>query len=463
LYHPGYYIPESRFDRFLKACNQAEIQTKTEQDAHMNRRSFIKKTVLGSTAMAGSLYMPSFARNRKIKVGLIGAGWYGMVVSEAALDVGGVEIVAVCDVDSDHLRDSADKLEQLQGSRPKTFQDYRDLLDMNGLEAVFIATPPQWHALQFIDACENGLDIFCEKPLCYDPMEGLAMISAAQKAGNIVAIGFQRRQSKAFQYAQQYIQDGRAGNLHKVVAQINYTPNPGDLTIQDPPDSLDWDTWCGPAPKLPYRPGIAHRHWRLEKEYGNGHLVDWGIHHIDIIRRILGEKVPSEIYSTGGIFALKDRITTPDTLTSTMTFDTAPVVWQHRLWGAGEQRSTFNNGIFFHGEKKSIFVSDRRFIVWPSGDEDESVEREIQTEGGMQQNHMAEFIDAVKRKDPSGISSTTEDAFYSSTTVQLAMIAYETGSIVKWNRKELKIKDNPEAAKRVRREYRAPYIHPKPA
>jgi predicted dehydrogenase len=427
----------------------------------MNRRSFIKKTALSSAAFAGSFYIPSIAGNRKIKVGLIGAGWYGMVISEAALDVGGVEFVAVCDVDSDHLNDSADKLEQIQGTRPSTFKDYRDLLDMNGLEAVFIATPPQWHALQFIDACEKGLDIFCEKPLSYDPMEGLAMVRAAEKAGNIVAIGFQRRQGKAFQYAQQYIQEGRAGNIHKVEAQIHYRANPGDPTIQDPPDSLDWDAWCGPAPKLPYRPSIGHFNWRLEKEYGNGHLVDWGIHHIDIIRRILGEKVPSEIHSAGGNFVLKDRMTTPDTLTTTMKFKTAPVVWQHRLWGAGEQNSDLNNGIFFHGDKNSIFVSDSKFRVWPSGDEGEIVEREILTEGGMQQLHMAEFIDAVKRRDPSGISSSVEDAIYSSTTVQLAMIAYETGNIVKWDNEEFRITDNPAAERLVRREYRAPYKHPK--
>lgn len=385
-----------------------------------------------------------------------------MVISEAALDVGGVEIVAVCDVDSEHLNDSADKLEQIQGTRPSTFKDYRDLLDMNGLEAVFIATPPHWHALQFIDACDKGLDIFCEKPLSYDPMEGLAMVEAAEKAGNIVAIGFQRRQSKAFQYAQQYIQEGRAGELHKVVAQIHYRANPGDPTIQDPPASLDWDAWCGPAPKLPYRPSIGHFNWRLEKEYGNGHLVDWGIHHIDIIRSILGEKIPSEIHSTGGLFSLKDRMTTPDTLTTTMKFETAPVVWQHRLWGAGEQNSDLNNGIFFHGDKNSIFVSDTKFMVWPSGDEGEIAEREILTEGGMQQLHMAEFIDAVKRKDPSGISCSAEDAFYSTTTVQLAMMALETEGIVKWDNEEFKIRDNPAASALIRREYRAPYKHPKP-
>ena len=256
-----------------------------------------------------------------------------MVITKAALKVGGVEVIGVCDVDSEHLSSSADEIEKLQGIRPKMFKYYNDLLEMKGLEAVFIGTPPHWHALQFIAACEKGLDIYCEKPLSYDIMEGIAMVNAAEKRGNIVQIGFQRRQSEAFKKAKELLDNGRIGNLHQVVAQIHYNPELMDTTIQPPPASLDWEEWCGPAPKLDYRPSIGHMAWRLEKEYGNGHLVDWGIHHIDIIRRIMGEGMPAEFYSTGGIYELKGKITTPDTLTSQMAFKKAPLIWQHRLWG----------------------------------------------------------------------------------------------------------------------------------
>ena len=426
----------------------------------MNRRTFIGKTALGTAALAGPFHIITQARDRKLRVGLIGAGWYGMVVCEAALEAGGLEVVAVCDVDSEHLQNSADELERLQGSRPRTFKYYQELLDMNGLDAVFIATPPQWHALQFIAACEKGLDIFCEKPLSYDPMEGLAMVEAAERAGNIVAVGFQRRQSEAFRYAENFINEGRAGDIHQVVAQIHYQAQPGDTTIQDPPASLDWDEWCGPAPKLDYRPSIGHMSWRLEKEYGNGHLVDWGIHHIDVIRRIMGEDIPAEFQVTGGTYALRDKITTPDTLTAHMAFDKAPVVWRHRMWGTGEPDPEFNNGIFFHGEQATVFVSDNQFRAWPAGDEGEPVDREIPTEGGMQVRHMAEFMDAVKRRDTSGISSTVDDAFASSTTVQLAMMAFESGNIVKWDRQRKTIVDNPEAAALLRRPYRDGWQHP---
>ncbi len=427
----------------------------------MNRRTFIEKSMLGTAALtASSFYYPSASKNNKLKVGLIGAGWYGMVISKAALKVGGLEIVAVCDVDSQHLSESARELESLQGTKPKTFKHYQDLLDMKGLEAVFIATPPQWHALQFIAACEKGLDVFLEKPLAYDPMEGLAMVRAAEKAGNIVQVGFQRRQSHAFSQVKQFINEGKAGNIHQIVAQIHYQANPGDTTIQDPPESLDWDEWCGPAPKLPYRPSIGHFNWRLEKEYGNGHLVDWGIHHIDIIRKIMDDGIPTEYRTTGGTFALEGQITTPDTLTANMAFPKAPVVWQHRMWGTGDVNPEFNNGVFFHGDRATIFAADNRVVIMPPGRDAERTDLTIRTEGGMQELHMADFLDAVRLRDPGRISCTVQDAFASSTAVQLATIAFYTGSTVKWDNQRNTIIDNPEAAALLKREYRGSWQHP---
>ncbi len=290
----------------------------------MDRRSFIGKTTLGTAGIISALHYPAFAQEQKLKIGLIGCGWYGMVISNAALKVGGAEIVAVCDVDSDHLKTSADELEKLQGIRPKEYKDYKDLLEQKDLQAIFIGTQPHWHALQFIAACEKGYDIYCEKPLSYDVEEGKAMVKAAEKAGNIVQIGFQRRQSQAFKKAKSLIEEGKIGKVHQIGAQIHYNPTLADTTIQEPPASLDWEAWCGPAPKLPYRPNIGHKSWRLEKEYGNGHLVDWGIHHIDIIRTIMGFDMPASFETTGGLNVLAGKITTPDTLNATLNFAGLP-------------------------------------------------------------------------------------------------------------------------------------------
>ena len=425
----------------------------------MKRRKFLKITSVGSAALASSFYIPSINQERKLKIGLIGAGWYGMVITKAALKVGGVEFIGICDVDSDHLKNSADELEKLQGTRPKTFKYYQDLLDMKELEAVFIGTIPHWHALQFIAACAKGLDIYCEKPLSYDVMEGLAMVKAANKAGNIVQLGFQRRQSKAFQKAKELIESDKIGTVHQIVAQIHYNPNPQDTAIQPPPASLDWEEWCGPAPKLDYRPSIGHMSWRLEKEYGNGHLVDWGIHHIDIIRKIMGEEMPDSFVTSGGIFVLKDKITSPDTLTANMAFRKAPVTWQHRLWGNGDVTSEFNNGIFFYGDKGTLFADDSKVVTFPIGKNTQREDLSIPTEL-MQENHVDNFLTAVRNKDKKLISCTPEDAFKSTATVQLAMISYNTGSVVKWDQQKKEIIGNPEASTLLKRDYRGKYKHP---
>lgn len=425
----------------------------------MNRRSFIEKTTLSSAALFSSLSIPAFSQDKKLKIGLIGCGWYGMVITNAALKVGGVEVIAVCDVDTEHLKASADELEKSQGSRPKEFKYYQDLLDLKGLEAVFIGTPPHWHALQFIAACEKGLDIYCEKPLAYDVKEGLAMISAAEKAGNIVQIGFQRRQSPAFQKAKELIENGKVGKIHQIGAQINYNPVLSDHTKQAPPQSLDWEQWCGPAPKLEYSPSIGHKAWRLERAYGNGHLVDWGIHNIDITRKIMGFGMPTKFQSFGGLSELAGKITTPDTLNASMFFDGCPVVWQHRLWGTGDLNKQFNNGVFFYGSDATIFAADSKVVIMPNGRDKEQEIIEISSDG-MQENHVADFLNAVKAKNKALISCTVEDAFQSTATVQLAMISYYTGTDVKWDVNTKKILDNADASNLLARPYRGDYKRP---
>ncbi len=414
---------------------------------------------MGTAAMVTAFHFPSFAQNRKLKIGLIGSGWYGMVITRAALKVGGVEVIAVCDVDTEHLQNSASEIENLQGSRPKEFSDYRELLDLSGLEAVMIGTPPQWHALQFIAACEKGLDIYCEKPLAYDVEEGKAMIKAAEKAGNIVQIGFQRRQSKAFQKAKELIEGGTTGKIHQIGAQIHYNPSLEDHTVQEPPASLDWDAWCGPAPKLPYRPIIGHKAWRLEKEYGNGHLVDWGIHHIDIIRKIMGFGIPDSFDTKGSLRILKGKITTPDTLNAVMNFKEIPVIWQHRLWGAGDLNTRFNNGVFFYGEKATLFASDNELVLMPAGQDQEQEGFDIPTPD-MQERHVADFVNAVKAKDKRLLSCLIDDAFQSTATVQLAMASYYTNSKVKWDADKRSVTDNKEAASLLARPYRDGYKRP---
>jgi len=445
------------------------------------RRQFLAAAAAGAAALSSA---HAHTEDRPLRLGVIGVGWYGMVDAKAALKVGGVEIAAICDVDSEHLDKSAAELEKLQGKCPRTFKLYEDMLAQQPLDAVIIATPPQWHALQFIAALEKGLDIYQEKPIAYDVREGRAMVEAARKhPQRVVQVGFQRRQSKAMQEAKQFIDAGGAGRLVQVDVQIHYKAATKDPTAQQPPASLDWDLWCGPGPKIPYSPQVSHHNWRLEKTSGHGHLVDWGIHLIDACRVVLGESLPRQVTAAGGLYFLKDQITTPDTLTAHFEFARCPVVWRHRLWGAAEYAPEVNNGIFFYGEKATVFATDAKWIVIPQ-DKDLShnrpsqagrpskteqptgsgtgpkkaqrEEHEVKSDAGLA--HMADFLGAVRaRRQP---ACTIEDAYRSTATVQLAMIAYETNSVVRWDAQREEILDNPAASKLLAREYRAPWKRP---
>jgi predicted dehydrogenase len=425
----------------------------------MNRRSFLQRSALTATALS---ILPSRGfsaqADGKLKLGLIGCGWYGMVDVEAAFKVGGVEVIALCDVDSEHLDQSAAKVERLQGRRPKTFKQYEDLLNEDALQAVIIATPPHWHALQFLAALDRGLDIYCEKPLAYDIREGQAMVAAAQKAGRIVQVGFQRRQSPAIRQVREYIQQDGPGPIIQVEAQIHYRAEMRDATPQNPPAGLDWDEWCGPAPKLPYSPNVGHFAWRLEKEYGHGHLVDWGIHLIDATRWILDETSPKTVQAAGGIYYFKNKITTPDVLTAHFEFEKCPVVWRHRMYGAAEFTPEVSNGIFFYGEKETVFVTDDRWVVVTRDRRQQHKVTEARADMGPA--HMAAFLTAVRTRQEPEPLVTPADAHLSTSAVQLAMIAYESGSKVTWDSATAQIEGSPTADGLLKREYRAPWKHP---
>ena len=425
-----------------------------------NRRQFLGAAALGAAALSTlrsrAAETPAAPAPRTVKLGLIGCGWWGMVNIKGAYKAGGAQVIAVCDIDSANLEATAAEIEKLQGSRPLTFKLYEDLLAVTGLEAVIIATPPQWHALPFIAAVNRGLDVFCEKPLAYDIREGRAMVDAAAKSKSIVQIGFVRRQSAAFQAVRQFIADDQLGRIINVDAQINFTAGTASAVPVAPPPSLDWDHWCGPGPLIPYSPQVGHRNWRLEKTSGQGHLYDWGIHLIDATRFILGETAPTAVTATGGIYRLTDKITTPDTLTVQFEFARCPVTWRHRLWGSAELTSEFNNGIFFYGEKGTVFVTDQKWIYLPNG---KGAERQVNdTKSDLVPLHVAEFLDAVRHRKP--VSATVAEAHLSTSAVKLAMIAYETGARLAWDAKSEQITNHPEAAKLLKRAYRAPWKHP---
>lgn len=286
------------------------------------------------------------------------------------------------------------------------------------------------------------------------------MVEAAEKSGRVIQIGFQRRQSDAIRQAADYIRSGAPGRIVQTDVQIHYRAAMLDARPQAPPPSLDWELWCGPGPKLAYSPNRGHRTWRLEAAVGNGHLVDWGIHLIDATRVILGESMPHTIQAMGGLYALKGQITTPDTLTAHFEFDTCPVVWRHRLWGAAEYSPEVANGIFFFGEKETVFVTDNKWMVIPGAKDAQRRQFDVKSANDSGLRHMRNFLECVRTRQLP--ACTPRDGFQSTATVQLGMIAYNTGARIRWDRQKLDIDGNAEARSLLKRDYRPPYRHPYP-
>jgi predicted dehydrogenase len=282
------------------------------------------------------------------------------------------------------------------------------------------------------------------------------MVEAARASGQVIQVGFQRRQSGAVRQAAHYIGEGGPGRIVTAAAQIHYRPALKDPAPTDPPASLDWDSWCGPAPKLPYSEQVGHFSWRLEKAYGNGHLVDWGIHWIDAIRVALGLGMPRSVTAVGGLYALKGRITTPDVLQVQFEYDECPVTWNHRIFGSAEYTPEANNGMSFFGEKESVFLNDRRFVVVPV--EKDAERKVVEAANDAQADHVGEWLEAVRTRGT--VSCPPEDAFQSTAAVQLAMLALDSGGRVEWDASSNQIIGNPEAAALLKRDYRGPWVHP---
>lgn len=184
--------------------------------------------------------------------------------------------------------------------------------------------------------------------------------------------------------------------------------------------------------------------------------MDWRIHLIDAVRWTLHAAVPKSVQAAGGIYHFKDQITTPDTLTAHFEFDAFPLTWHHRIWGAEEYAPEVNNGIFFYGEHETVFVTDDRWVTIPRGKGKERQVHEAKADLGTL--HMAEFLTAVRTRHPVGCPPA--DGLDSTAAVQLAMIAYETGTKVQWDAGTAEIPGNPGAARLLKRDYRAPWQHP---
>ena len=451
----------------------------------MDRRAFLKTGVgagLGALGTAGASWREAAAMVADLpakRVGLIGCGWYGKADLFRLIQVAPVEVVSLCDVDSKMLSDAADvtAVRQLSKKRPRTYADYREMLREKDLDVVLIATPDHWHALPMIAAVEAGADVYVQKPISVDVVEGQAMLAAARKHGRVVQVGTQRRSTPHLIEARDaIIKAGKLGKIGFVETYCYYhmrnRSNPPDSA---PPPNLDYEMWTGPAPMRPYNSIVHPRGWRAFMEYGNGIVGDMCIHMLDMVRWMLDLGWPRRVSSTGGILiAENSKANITDTQTATFDYGGLNVVWEHRTWGSTPDPA-YPWGATIYGDKGTLKLSVMGYDFIPA--DGPRVHRDVtyeldqypvdKTEKDLEKHvapairyHMLDFLKAIA--DRGRPVADVEQGHISTATCILANMSQQLGRSLAWDAGRQRVVGDDEANEKLRRPYRRPWVHPEP-
>lgn len=448
----------------------------------MNRRQFLKLGAAATTTLAAARFVPTtFAVEKPKRAALIGSGWYGKCDLFRLLQVAPVEVVALCDADTQLLTEAADLVAARQTSkqRPRTYKDYRQLLQEQSPELVLIATPDHWHALPMIAACQAGADVYVQKPIGVDVVECQAMLAAARKHRRVVQVGTQRRSTPHLIEARdQIVREGKLGRVGAVEIYCYYhMRNQSVPPDTDPPAHLDYDLWTGPAPLRPYNRLVHPRGWRGFMEYGNGIVGDMAIHMFDMVRWMLDLGWPKRISSTGGILVQKNKkVNISDTQTATFDYGDLQVIWQHRTYGAMPDPQ-YPWGATIYGDKGTLKAGLMSYDFIPQG-AGEAIHRECvyeleaypedKTEKDLEKHvapairgHMRDFVACIEsRAKP---VADIEQGCISSACCILANVALQVGRTLAWDAAAGRVTGDDEANQLLRRPYRAPWVHPDPA
>jgi len=450
----------------------------------MDRRTFISSLAAAGAAVAtGSRLFADDSRPR-IKVGVIGCGWYGGVNIGVFARTVAADFVSLCDANELALQETLQAVAKHQAAVPRTFADYREMLDAGEHDVVIVATPDHWHALPAIAAIKAGADVYLEKPVGVDVIEGEALVSAARKYKRVVQVNTQRRSNPLYLEARdKYIRSGRLGKIG-LVETYSYLGSEGwtDGPVPDAavPSHLNYDLWTGPAPLLPFKAIKERRGWRAFMEYGNGPIGNLGVHMLDQARWLLGLGWPESVSSSGGIYVEKASFSNiPDTQRSVFHYPDLDVSWQHRLWGGSPipQRHWSDQwGTRFIGQKGTLNLTMLEYAFTPAdGGPREGVHmlsrtgnlENVDLSGDLrayvetENRHVLDFMQA--RESRSRPISDIEEGHISSACCELAILSQRLGRTITYDPKTRTIPGDAEATRLLARPYRAPWMHPDPA
>lgn len=452
------------------------------ENVTFNRRDFLQgATASLALSTLNAQGMDLSDPKKTYRVGLIGTGWYGKSDLFRLIQVADVDVVALCDVDKNMLEAAGKLVSQRQKSKqvPKLYGDYRKMLAENQFDIVLIGTPDHWHALQMIEAVKAGANVYVQKPISVDVMEGEAMVAAARKYNKVVQVGTQRKSTPHLIDAKKNIVD--AGLLGKVshvemCCYFHMRAN-GNPPTEAVPAFLDYDMWTGPAPMRPYD-GLPHiRWWRTFKEYGNGITGDMCVHMFDTVRWMLKLGWPKRITSSGGIYVQKTgKSNISDTQSAIFEYDELNCVWQHRTWGT-PNNPDYPWSFTLYGDKGTLWASTMAYDFIPMDKKGEKIHKDVVyekekypedlTEERIELNaapatrlHMLDFLAAIENKTRP--VADIEQGHISTASCIMANISMETGRPIVYDPQKRQIVGDKEANAMLVRQYRGPWKHPMP-
>jgi len=407
----------------------------------ITRRTMLKQSLAGSLALAAPFSRAQGA-NDDIRVAVVGLNNQGSNHINWFRALPGVRVTALCDADQAVLDREARKC----GDRNQpvaTYRDVRRLLENKDVDAVVTATPNHWHALVTVWSCQAGKDVYVEKPVSHDLWEGRQMVQAARTYRRIVQSGTQRRSDTGLREAIAWIREGHLGQI-TLVRGIIYVRRDSIGKVsgpQAPPASVDYDLWCGPAPRTPLMRKRLHYDWHWVWPTGNGDLGNNGIHFMDICRWVTEQQVlPPRVLSVGGRFGYDDDGETPNTQLVVLDYQPVPILFELRGLPRTREENAMDD---YLGTRAGTVVhcEGGHFVGgWAYARNGQKVKQFARTGGA---GHQANFIDAVRSRNPGDLHAEVREGHLSSALCHLGGISHRLGSAAPPGTVEERLQDAP--------------------
>jgi predicted dehydrogenase len=454
----------------------------------LNRRTFLKQSaaITAGTALAVEAISPprllsATGSQDKVRVGFIGVGNRGTQLLQGFVAQPDCQVTALCDVYEPYLMRDRSQVdpeiiksvgeglvprmdEKLDATVPR-HKDFRRLLEQKDVDAVVIATPDHWHAVQTILAFEAGKDVYVEKPLTINITEGRKMVQAQQRSGRVAQVGLHRRSSKLYLQMRDLIRQGKIGPvvLARAYRVSNMAPDGiGRYSDAPPPKGFDWDLWLGPRPMRPYRYNIAPYKFRWWLDYSS-QMGNWGVHYCDGIRWLLDEEAPIAVTAQGGRYQVKDDRTIPDTMEVSFEFASGRIMvfGQYEACGCPALQSgeiefcgTLGN-LSMAAEARGVKITPSGKGQFQKGATAAAAEDLAAIDGDLTHQHIRNFLDCVKSRKQ--CNCDLETGHRSTTFAHLANLALATRTRLEWDAKTERITNHDAANRLFDYDYRAPW------